>query len=332
MSVEQSRVQSVVTSVRTTRNAVRDALPPFPGVPYLYIAPFYLLFLVFMAFPVLYTVYLSFFRYVGPGSGYVLEIDLVVVQIAIPRLSELEFVGLANYRRLFTDSLFIQSVENTLVITLIQMPLMIVVSLGVALLLRAAFVRRSGYSGYFRTAIALPVSANFVAYSAIFLVLFAESYGLINYFLLSVGLPAIPWQTDGFWAKVSLAISLDWRWMGYNMLIIFAGLQGIDPRLYEAAEIDGASSWEKFRYITLPQLRPIMLFVVVLSTIGALQLFAEPMIITQGDPQNQTLTVVMYMYEEAFSRFNLGYASAITYALVVFVTILAYVQLKVGGE
>ncbi|THE63977.1 sugar ABC transporter permease [Salinadaptatus halalkaliphilus] len=330
MSLRDNRnVKSVKTSIRTTRNTVRDALPTVPGVPYLYILPFYVLFGLFLAFPVVYTLYLSFFEYQGPGSGTLLEIDLVVFEAGVPRISSLEFVGLHNYRRLFGDALFLQSVENTIIITLIQMPLMVIVSLAVALMLHAKFVR---YSGYFRTAIALPVTANYVAYSAIFLVMFAENFGFINYMLASAGLPTIPWRTDGFWAKVSLALALDWRWMGYNMLILFAGLQGIDRRLYEAAEIDGASRWEKFRYVTLPQLRPILLFVIILSTIGALQLFAEPMIITDGGPANQTITVVMYMYEEAFSRFNLGYASAITYALVVFVTILAYVQLKLGGE
>lgn len=326
---DKRRVQSVKTRLRTTRNGVRDSLPSFPGVPYLYILPFYVLFALFMAFPVAYTFYLSFFRYHGRGSGYILELDLFVVEAGVPRLSNLEFVGLANYQRLFGDALFLQSVENTIIVMLMQMPLMVLVSLLVALMLNAKFMQ---YSGYFRTAVALPVTANYVAYSAIFLVMFAENFGFINYMLGAAGLPTVPWRSDGFWAKASLAVALDWRWMGYNMLILFAGLQGIDRRLYEAAEIDGADRWEKFRYVTLPQLRPIMLFVIILSTIGSLQLFAEPMVITDGGPANQTITVVMYMYQEAFSRFNLGYASAITYALVVFVTILAYVQLKIGGE
>ncbi|WP_049926904.1 carbohydrate ABC transporter permease [Halopiger goleimassiliensis] len=326
---DKRRVQAIKTRVRTTRNGLRDALPSFPGVPYLYILPFYVLFALFMAFPVAYTLYLSFFEYNGPGSGYVLEFDFGLFQTGIPRISNLEFVGLSNYQWVFSNGQFIQSVENTVVITLLQMPLMVIVALLVALFLNAQFVK---YSGYFRTAIALPVTANYVAYSAIFLVMFAENFGFINYMLGAIGLPTIPWRTDGLWAKISLALSLDWRWMGYNMLILFAGLQGIDRRLYEAAEIDGAGRWEKFRYVTLPQLRPILLFVIVLSTIGSLQLFSEPMIITDGGPTNETLTVVMYMYEEAFSRFNLGRASAITYVLVVFVTILAYIQLKVGGE
>lgn len=323
------RSDTVLTNLRTTRNALRDALPSFPGVPYLYIIPFYAIFAVFMAFPVGYTLYLSFFEYVGPASGNLLEVDFLFLEFAIPQISNLEYVGLGNYRRLFGDARFIRSMRNTFAITLIQMPLMILVSLGVALALNASFTKRSGLM---RTAIALPVSANYVAYSTIFLILFAEQFGLINFFLTSIGLSPVPWQTDGFWAKVSLAIALDWRWMGYNMLIIFAGLQGIPDRLYEAAEIDGAGTWEKFRYVTLPQLRPIMLFVVVLSTIGSLQLFAEPMVITDGGPGNRTLTVVMYLYQQAFENFNLGFASAITYALVVIVTVLAIVQLKVGGE
>jgi multiple sugar transport system permease protein/lactose/L-arabinose transport system permease protein len=212
---------------------------------------------------------------------------------------------------------------------LVQVPLVNLVSLAVTLMLSARLV---GRAGYWRTAIALPVSTNYVAYATIFLVMFAEQFGFINWLLTAAGLPMLPWRTDSFWAKVSIAGALDWRWMGYNMLIIFAGLQGIDGRLYEAAEIDGATRWQKFRYITLPQLRPIMLFVIVLSTIGSPQLFAEPMIMTDGDPGNETLTVVFYLYEEAFRRFNLGYASAVTYALVVLVAVLAAIQLRVGGD
>lgn len=330
MALSDTRwLDGVRTRARTRRNALRDALPGFPGVPYLYVLPFYLIFAAFMAFPVGYTLYLSFFSYVGPATGNLLEVDLLFVEFAVPQISNLEYVGLANYERLFRDALFLRSLRNTIAITLIQMPLMILVSLGVALALNAKFTKRSGL---LRTAIALPVSANYVAYSTIFLILFAEQFGLINFALTSMELSPVPWQSDGFWSKVSLAIALDWRWMGYNMLIIFAGLQGIPDQLYEAAEIDGAGAWEKFRYVTLPQLRPIMLFVVVLSTIGSLQLFAEPMVITDGGPGNRTLTVVMYMYQQAFNRFNLGFASAITYALVVMVTVLAVIQLKVGGE
>lgn len=326
---DHGRVRTAATGIRIARNRLRDALPAVPGVPYAFVLPFYVLFGVFLAFPVVYTLYLSFFTYVGPATGYLVQLDLGVLTFTIPQISNLQFVGLQNYAQLLGDGLFWKSLGNTVLITLVQMPLMILTALGVALALDAAFVK---YSGYLRTLIALPVSANYVAYSSIFLIMLSESFGLVNYALTSVGLSAIPWQSDPFWAKVGIAVALDWRWMGYNMLIIFAGLQNIPDRLYEAAEIDGASKWEKFRYVTLPQLRPILLFVVVLSTIGSLKLFAEPYVITSGGPTNSTLTVVMYIYREAFQNFNLGYASAITYALVLVITALSIVQLRIGGD
>ena len=330
MSLRDNRqFQNAVTEFRTVRNSVRDSLPSFPGVPYLYIAPFFVLFGVFMAFPVLYTLYLSFFEYVGPASTYLVQIDLGVGYITIPKISNLEYLGLGNYERLIGDNLFWKSLHNTIYIAALQMPLMILTSLAMALALNAGFTK---YSNVLRTAIALPISANFVAYSTIFLILFSQDFGFINYVLRTIGVGMIPWQTDEFWAKVSIAVALDWRWMGYNMLFFFAGRQNIPDRLYEAAEIDGASRWEKFRYVTLPQLRPITLFVVVLSTIGALKLFAEPFIITNGGPSNSTLSVVMYIYNEAFVNFNLGYASAITYALVILIATLSMVQLRIGGD
>lgn len=334
MSLRDNRqFQTAVTEFRTVRNSIRDSLPHFPGVPYLYIAPFFVLFGVFMAFPALYTLYLSFFEYVGPGRGFILEFVLIpdTVSVVIPRISNLEYLGLGNYQRLYNDQLFWKSLHNTLYIAALQMPLMLLTSLGVALALDASFTK---YSNIIRTAIALPISANFVAYSSIFLLMFAEDVGFIN-FVLQV-LPVVgpvAWQTDPFWAKVSISLALDWRWMGYNMLFFFAGLQNIPDRLYEAAEIDGATRWEKFRYITLPQLRPITLFVIVLSTIGALKLFAEPQVITSGGPTNSTMTVVLYIYQLAFQRgAQFGYAAAVSFVLVVLIATLSIVQLRLGGD
>nr|WP_235019693.1 sugar ABC transporter permease [Natrialba sp. INN-245] len=206
---------------------------------------------------------------------------------------------------------------------------MVLVSLGVALALNASFIKLSGLQ---RTLIALPVSANFVAYSTIFLMIFSEQFGLANYVIQLVGFEPIAWQSDRWWARVMLAITLDWRWMGYNMLILFAGLQNIPGRLYEAAEIDGASAWQKFRYVTVPQLKPMLLFVIVLSTVGSMQLFSEPFIITEGGPSNSTITILYYIYDQAFVYFNLGYASALTYVLVGVVTALSIIEMKIGGE
>jgi len=172
----------------------------------------------------------------------------------------------------------------------------------------------------FRTAIALPVSANLVAYSTVFLLLFNEQLGFPQL------RPRRGRDRPGSVANRRILgakhdhrrgdVAVD----GYNMIILLAGLQTIPQLLYEAAEIDGANRWEKFRYVTLPQLKPVMLFVVVLSTIGTFKLFAEPYVITGGGPTNSTITIVQYIYRQAFVNFNLGYASALT---VVFVAVVS---------
>jgi len=315
--------------VRFARQDLTAATPTLPRVAYLFIAPFFLLFSVFLAFPVFYTLYLSFFEYQGVGQGSLFWIDLGPVSLEIPQIARLDFVGLGNYARLLGNDLFWQSMFNTSYILAIQVPLMIGLALALALALNASFMR---FKGVFRTAIALPVSANLVAYSTVFLLLFNEQLGFLNYVLAGVGLGPVPWLTDGFWARNTIIAAVTWRWTGYNMIILLAGLQTIPQQLYEAAEIDGADRWEKFRYVTLPQLKPVLLFVVVLSTIGTFKLFAEPYVITGGGPTNSTITIVQYIYRQAFVNFNLGYASALTVVFVAIVSAFSIVQIKIGGE
>jgi len=315
--------------VRFARQDLTAATPTLPRVAYLFIAPFFLLFSVFLAFPVFYTLYLSFFEYQGVGQGSLFWIDLGPVSLEIPQIARLDFVGLGNYARLLGNDLFWQSMFNTSYILVVQVPLMIGLALALALALNASFLR---LKGVFRTAIALPVSANLVAYSTVFLLLFNEQLGFLNYVLAGVGLGPVPWLTDGFWARNTIIAAVTWRWTGYNMIILLAGLQTIPQQLYEAAEIDGADRWEKFRYVTLPQLKPVLLFVVVLSTIGTFKLFAEPYVITGGGPTNSTITIVQYIYRQAFVNFNLGYASALTVVFVAIVSAFSIVQIKIGGE
>lgn len=315
--------------VRFVRQDLTAAMPPLPHVAYLFISPFFILFSIFLAFPVVYTLYLSFFEYQGVGQGSLFWIDFGAFYLEIPRIAQLEFVGLGHYSRLLGNELFWQSMFNTTYILVIQVPLMIGLALALALALNASFMR---FKGVFRTAIALPVSANLVAYSTVFLLLFNEQLGFLNYLLSTVGVGAIPWLTDGFWARNTIIAAVTWRWTGYNMIILLAGLQTIPQQLYEAAEIDGASRWEKFRYVTLPQLKPVLLFVVVLSTIGTFKLFAEPYVITGGGPTNSTITIVQYIYRQAFINFNLGYASALTVVFVAVVSLFSIIQIKIGGE
>lgn len=325
----QRIIDKYTTKFRWARVRLQNVLPGFSGVPYIYISPFYILFIIFWLFPVLYLFYLSFFEYIGPADGTLLSFDLGIITFSVPRISNLNFVGLENYQTVITDELFIKSVINTITIVIVEIPIMISIALLTALILNSDLVT---YSRYFRTVIVLPVSANTVAYSSVFLLIFAEQFGILNFILNTVGLPAIPWRTNGWWAKISIVTSLNWRWMGYNMLILFAGLQGINEKLYEAAEMDGATRWQKFRYITLPQLRPVLLFVIIISTISGLRLFTEPWIITQGGPTNETLTIMIYIYHQGFRFFNLGYASAATFLLVIIITALAIIQLRFGRK
>ena len=186
-------------------------------------------------------------------------------------------------------------------------------------------------TGIFRVSFFMPAITALVAYAIIFFILLNQDFGLVNYLLSLVGVDAVPWLVNGFWAKVSIIMALTWRWTGYNMVIYLAGLQGIPDELYEAAAIDGAGRWQQFFYITIPQLRPVILFTVVLSTIGTLQLFDEPFVLTGGGPNNATLTIIMYLYQYGFQFFDFGYASALAYVLVVIIATLSYFQIRFAG-
>lgn len=322
--------QQLSDRFRYTRQDVSDFVPEIPGLPYAYISPFFILFGIFMLFPTVYTLYLSFFNYVGVSNDVLLSITAGPLELTIPQIANLEFVGLGHYERLiFRDSLFHTSLFNTSFIFLVQVPLMVILGLVTALVLDAKFIRAKGL---FRTLIALPVATGLVAYSTIFLLLFNDQVGLINYALAQAGFEPVAWLGSDWGARFTLVIAVTWRWLGYNMIILLAGLQTVPQQLYEAAEIDGASRWQKFRYVTLPQLRPVLLFVVVSSTIGTFQLFSEPYIITGGGPSNATITIVQYIYNQAFLQLNLGYAAAVSVLLVLIVSAMSIIQISYGGE
>jgi len=332
----QSRVRSsepyrqLSDQVRYARQYISEFIPKIPGIPYAYISPFFILFGIFLLFPTAYTLYLSLFDYLGVSNEILLSITAGPLELTIPQIANLEFVGLGNYERLiFRDSLFHTSLFNTSFIFLVQVPLMVILGLVTALVLDAKFIRAKGL---FRTLIALPVATGLVAYSTIFLLLFNDQVGLINYILAQIGLEPVAWLGSAWGARFTLVIAVTWRWLGYNMIILLAGLQTVPQQLYEAAEIDGASRWQKFRFVTLPQLRPVLLFVVVSSTIGTFQLFSEPYVITGGGPSNSTITIVQYIYNQAFLQFNLGYAAAVSVLLVLIVSVMSIIQISYGGE
>lgn len=243
----------------------------------------------------------------------------------------LEFVGLENYTRLFSDPVFIEAVKNTFIYLIIQVPVMIILALFIAVMLNNKNLR---FKGLFRTAIFLPCVTSLVAYSVLFKSLFATE-GLFNQLLMSINLIEAPimWLTDPFWAKVTIIIAITWRWTGYNMIFYLAGLQNIDPSIYEAAELDGASGFTRFFKITAPLLKPIILFTTILSTNGTLQLFDEVVNITAGGPANATITISQYIYNLCFKYTpDFGYAAAVSYVIVIIVAILSFIQFKVGGD
>lgn len=245
--------------------------------------------------------------------------------------NNLRFVGFANYTRLFTDEIFKKSVTNTLIYLVVQVPIMIILALFISVILNDKNLK---FKGFFRTAIFLPCVTSLVAYSVIFKSLFASD-GLMNNLLVNIHLITSPieWMTSPFWAKITIIIAITWRWTGYNMIFYLAGLQNIDPGIYEAAKIDGATGVKQFFYITVPLLKPIILFTTVMSTIGTLQLFDEVMNITKGSPGNATTTISQYIYNLSFKYSpNFGYAAAVSYIIVIMIVVLSLIQFKVAGD
>lgn len=245
--------------------------------------------------------------------------------------NQLSFAGIKNYKRLLTDTTFRKALFNTLIYLVVQVPIMILLALATSSMLNS---KKLKFKGLFRTAIFLPCVTSLVAYSIIFKSLFATD-GFVNILLMKLNMIAEPisWITDPVWAKVLIILAITWRWTGYNMVFYLSGLQGIDDSIYEAAEIDGAGALQKFKSITLPMLKPIILFTTINSTIGTLQLFDEPMNITQGGPANATITISQYIYNILFKYSpDFGYAAAVSYVIVIMIVVLSFIQLKVGDK
>lgn len=239
------------------------------------------------------------------------------------------FVGFGQYARLFADPLVAKSLLNAGLILIIQVPLMMALAIGLAYLLNQSWLRwRAG----FRLLTFLPAVTTLVAYAVVFRVLLATDGGAVNQMLGVVGIGPIDWLNSEWWARVAVIAAVTWRWTGYNMVIILAGLQSIPPELYEAAKVDGAGRWQTFWSVVLPQLRPVLIFTGITSTIGALQLFDENFILTGGGPNDATLTPVLYLYKVGFRQFDFGYASAIAWMLVLLTAIIAIVQFRVMRE
>lgn len=245
------------------------------------------------------------------------------------------FNGLGNIRRLFSDTVFQTALKNTFIFFIFQVPIMLSLALLIASLLND---KKLKFKGFFRTAIFLPCVTSLVAYSILFKSMFGYD-GIINVVLMNIHVikEPIAWLSDPLWAKVTVIIAITWRWTGYNMIFYLAGLQNIDPAIYEAAEIDGAGSFKRFKSITVPMLKPIILFTSIMSTIGTLQLFDEVVNLTSGGAStpslNATLTLSQYIYDLSFKYVpNFGYAATVSYTIVLIIAVLAFIQFRLGGD
>ncbi|WP_054034197.1 carbohydrate ABC transporter permease [Desulfatitalea tepidiphila] len=280
--------------------------------PYLFLAPFVLSFLIFGAYPIVRSVMLSFYITSGPEAQH--------------------FVGLDNYLHLLQDPDFWTAVRNTATFALGSVLLQLPLSLGLALLLNRADIRGRNV---FRFIFFSPNLMGLVFSALLFMLILAPRFGLLNAALHALfGLPSTTrWlSTPGLVMPALIMVAL-WLYTGFNMVYFLAALQAVDGELYEAATIDGAGRWAQFRHVTLPGIRPVLIFVVVLSTIGSFQLFELAFLLlgNSSGPDQAGLTIVMYLYQNGFLGGDLGYAAAIGWTLALMVLLLALVQLRITG-
>jgi multiple sugar transport system permease protein len=244
---------------------------------------------------------------------------------AVASLRHLAWAGADNYRWLLHDPVFWLALRNTLYFVLVAGPLSVALSLGAALLITAGVTRAAGF---FRTVFFVPVVTTLVAVAVVWRYIYHPRYGLLNHGLSLIGVGPIDWLGDPRWAMPAIILMAIWKNFGFNMVILAAGLQSIPERLYEAARIDGAGSWQQFRHVTLPMLAPTLFFVAVMTAVGYLQLFAEPYVMTDGGPGDSTLSVVLLMYREGFRWWNLGRAAAVAFVLFAIISVLTILVLR----
>lgn len=274
--------------------------------PYLFVSPFFVLFLAFFLGPTLYALFLGFQRWNTVGTP--------------------EYMGLRNFERLLTDRVFIQAVQNTLIYSAASLFIVIPLALLLALALNS---RHLWFKTLWRAVYFAPIVTSTVAISLTFLTLYNREFGLLNAMLSNFGVEPIDWLGNRETVKYAIIGLIIWRWTGLTSIYFLAGLQTIPRDLYEAAAIDGANTWNRFWSITIPQLRPVILFVSVIVTVGSLQIFDEPQVLTGGGPANASISIVQYLYSRGIGDLRYGYASATGTILFVLIFVLSLVQLGV---
>jgi cellobiose transport system permease protein len=275
------------------------------GTPYLYVAPFFLIFLIFGMFPILYTGWMAFTHWNRDISG-----------------SSHEFYGLSNFIRLLHDEYFWNALRNTVAIGVLAAGPQLFLAMWIAHLLH----RRLRGRTFIRMGVLLPNVTSVAAVGLIFAELFGRDFGFINWLLSLVGVGKIDWQAGTAQSWIALAVMIIWRWTGYSALIYLAALQTVPDDLYEAADLDGAGTLQKFRNITIPALRPTIIFTVIMSTIGSVQLFTEPLMFNPGlsptgGNSRQFQTLAMYVYEQFWSHGKYSYAATVSWAMFMIIIV-----------
>jgi len=301
MTAVQEQSEVVVRRPHTTART-RSHLPG-RRIGYAYVLPFFLVFAAFSVYPWIATAWVS------------------LHDTRLTTYDQSNWVGLENYRNLFTNHFFWNAFRNTITIGIISTVPQLCMALGIAHLLNYKLRGRT----FFRIAILMPYATSLAAATVIFAELFDPSLGLVNWALGAVHLPAVDWQGSKWPSQIAVSTIVTWRWTGYNALIYLAGMQAISSDLYEAAAMDGAGRWAQFRHVTLPGLRPTILFTIVVSTIGAAQLFGEPLLYHNGLPdggtEGQYQTLGLLMYQQGWTNDRLGLSSATAWTMFVIIVL-----------
>ncbi|AUG81849.1 ABC transporter permease [Kitasatospora sp. MMS16-BH015] len=305
----------------TTVGVPRPAPPPHPwrtrlyrwdvkGSPYAYIAPFFLCFAAFGLFPLIYTAWVS------------------LHSVDLQTSDQLQWRGFGNYTRLLHDDLFWNALRNTFTIGVMSTVPQLLMALGLAHLLNYRLRGRT----FLRIAMLAPYATSIAAATLVFSLLFGRDYGMINWLLGQVGIGHIDWEAGTWSSQIAVSTIVTWRWTGYNALIYLAAMQAVPHDLYEAAALDGASRWQQFRHVTVPAIRPTVLFTVLVSTIGATQLFGEPLLFGgstghSGGSAHQYQTLGLYLYDQGWYSFHLGRAAAVAWTMLLLLLAIGAVNL-----
>ena len=302
-SLDAARAETLPALTTQVRHSIAERV-----APYAYIAPFFLIFAIFGLFPLIFTFYVALFDW-NPIGEHV-------------------YIGFDNFTRLYQDTRFWNAARNTVSIWLLSTVPQLVLALFLAHLLNHARLR---LAVFFRMSMLVPYVTSVAATAIVFAQLFDRDYGLLNWLLGLAGVGPIDFRQSVWGSHLLIAVMVTWRWFGYTTLLYLASLQAIPRTIYEAAAVDGAGAWKQFRHISLPSLRPIIVFTIVTSTIGGLQIFTEPLLISRNapltcGPVRQCQTLTLFLYEQGFGQFQFGYGAAIGVAL--FLLIIAAATLN----